>query len=131
METIIGLLFILLPVIFNLIGKKLEKSGKTAGAGKMRDIAKALGADESEPEPMAVHPEPVAAQPAPVEVRSVPVEVQPRTFMNEAQPSVSRIAQKKVKPAVAVKNVPDKHKEKIDPKKLVVYSEIMKPKFTE
>ena len=131
METIIGLLFILLPVIFNLIGKKLEKSGKTAGAGKMRDIAKALGADEDDTIAKWLESKDDESEPAPVEVRSVPVEVKPRTFMNEAQPAVSRIAQKKVKPAVAVKNVPDKRKEKIDPKKLVVYSEIMKPKFTE
>jgi hypothetical protein len=125
METIIGLLFILLPVIFNLIGKKLEKSGKAAGASRMRDIAKALGSDEDDnPDPAEVQAETVAVQPA-------PVEVQPRTFMVEAQPAVSRIAPKKVKPAAAVKNVSDKRKEKIDPKKLVVYSEIMKPKFTE
>ena len=118
METIIGLLFILLPVIFNLIGKKLEKSGKTAGAGKMRDIAKALGADEDDTIAKWLESKDDESEPAPVEV-------------NEAQPAVSSIAQKKVKPAVAVKNVPDKRKEKIDPKKLVVYSVIMKPKFTE
>ena len=127
METIIGLLFVLLPVIFNLIGKKLEKSGKTAGAGKMRDIAKALGADEDDTIAKLLESKDDESEPAPVEVN----EAQPRTFMNEAQPTVSRIPQKKVKPAVAVKNVPDKRKEKIDPKKLVVYSEIMKPKFTE
>ena len=131
METIIGLLFVLLPVIFNLIGKKLEKSGKTAGAGKMRDIAKALGADEDDTIAKWLESKDDESEPAPVEVRSVPVEVKPRTFMNEAQPAVSRIPQKKVTPAVAVKNVPDKRKEKIDPNKLVVYSEIMKPKFTE
>ena len=136
METIIGLLFILLPVIFNLIGKKLEKSGKAVGASRMRDIAKALGSDEDDtiarwletkddnPDPAEVQAETVAVQPAPVEVK-------PHTFMVEAQPAVSRIAPKKVKPAAAVKNVSDKRKEKIDPKKLVVYSEIMKPKFTE
>jgi CRISPR/Cas system endoribonuclease Cas6 (RAMP superfamily) len=112
-------------VIFNLIGKKLEKSGKAAGASRMRDIAKALGSDEDDnPDTAEVQAEPVAVQPT-------PVEVQPRTFMVEAQPAVSRIAPKKVKPAAAVKNVSDKRKEKIDPKKLVVYSEIMKPKFTE
>lgn len=127
METIIGLLFVLLPVIFNLIGKKLEKSGKTAGAGKMRDIAKALGADEDDTIAKWLESKDDESEPAPVEVN----EAQPRTFMNEAQPAVSRIPQKKVTPAVAVKNVPDKRKEKIDPKKLVVYSEIMKPKFTE
>ena len=40
METIIGLLFILLPVIFKLIGKRLEQAGKAESAGKIREISK-------------------------------------------------------------------------------------------
>lgn len=48
METIIGLLFILLPVIFNLIGKRLEKSGKQDTAARMREIAKTLGGDDED-----------------------------------------------------------------------------------
>ena len=48
METIIGLLFILLPVIMKLIGKRLEQSGKAESAAKMRKIAQSLGGDEGD-----------------------------------------------------------------------------------
>lgn len=123
METIIGLLFILLPVIFNLIGKRLEQSGKTDKAGKLREIAKTLGADDDDtvakwlageedagPEPVR---EPVAAPVVPSEPKNVAV-----------KPSVT--PRKKV-----LVEEEKKKGEKIDPKKLVIYSEIMKPKYTE
>ena len=48
METIIGLLFLLLPVIFKLIGKRLEKSGNLDQAKKMREIYEAFGGDTEE-----------------------------------------------------------------------------------
>ena len=59
METIIGLLFILLPVIFKLIGKKLENAGTatppdTAGSSDVGSWVKEA-IDEVEPE---VHPHP-------------------------------------------------------------------------
>ena len=42
METIIGLLFILLPVIFKFIGKRFEQSGQSEKAGKFKKIAEKL-----------------------------------------------------------------------------------------
>lgn len=119
METIIGLLFILLPVIFNLIGKRLEQSGKTDKAGKLREIAKTLGADDDDTVAKWLAgeedagPEPVAAPVVPSEPKNVAV-----------KPSVT--PRKKV-----LVEEEKKKGEKIDPKKLVIYSEIMKPKYTE
>ena len=121
METIIGLLFILLPVIFKLIGKRLEHSGNSDDARKVREFADALEGEES---PMhswehfgkAVVSEPEELRPAPVVVPKTETPVQ------EGTPVVVR------KPILVEEE--DKPKgEKIDPKKLVIYSEIMKPKF--
>lgn len=110
METIIGLLFILLPVILKLIGKRLETSGNQDKARKVREIAQALGADEPEIEEICPQPAlPVTPPPAQEPVM-------------EGRSSVSR------KPML-VEEETQKKGEKIDPKKLVIYSEIMKPKF--
>ena len=128
METLIGLLFILLPVVFKLIGKKLEDSGKAEAAKKLRDITEGnVGWDFK---PMEEAPvldsaydsveyetvRPVKQEPAKVEV------AKPKAA--EAQP-----AKAVVKTVEAQETV--KEKEKIDLKKLIVYSEIMKPKFEE
>ena len=141
METIIGLLFILLPVIFKFIGKRLEQSGQSEKAGKFKKIAETLNdgeevetpifdwlSDEPDEEPFE---EPV--KPAPV-VIPVPVEPQIHLWEAEAQP-VSKKKLKPVQKSVKAKrpmleeDVPQKKREKIDPKKLVIYSEIMKPKY--
>lgn len=148
METIIGLLFILLPVIFKFIGKRFEQSGQSEKAGKFKKIAEKLNGDEEvetpisdwlsdepdeEPfeEPEMPFEEPV--KPAPV-VIPVPVEPQIHLWEAEAQPvSKKKIkhAQKSVKARKPMleEEVPQKKREKIDPKKLVIYSEIMKPKY--
>lgn len=141
METIIGLLFILLPVIFKFIGKRLEQSGKSEKAGKFKKIAEKLNGDEEVETPvfdwLSDEPdeepfeEPV--KPAPV-VIPVPAEPQIHLWEAEAQPvSKKKIkhAQKSVKARKPMleEEVPQKKREKIDPKKLVIYSEIMKPKY--
>ncbi len=144
METIIGLLFILLPVIFKFIGKRLEQSGQSEKAGKFKKIAETLNdgeevetpifdwlSDEPDEEPEMPFEEPV--KPAPV-VIPVPVEPQIHLWEAEAQP-VSKKKLKPVQKSVKAKrpmleeDVPQKKREKIDPKKLVIYSEIMKPKY--
>ena len=128
METIIGLLFILLPVIFKLIGKKLEQSGKTDVSERMREIVEAMGEEfDDAPEQSFEPAEPVQMKPVeemkPVEMKPV-FETKPRV---EGKP----VAKKpKVKKPILVEEEKKKG-EKIDPKKLVIYSEIMKPKFTE
>ena len=148
METIIGLLFILLPVIFKLIGKKFEQSGQTGKAGKMRELAKALGSDDdSEDNPfkgffdekpeleveydddgqiVEVKPvQPVKPKPIPV------VTPEPRTmsYTEAVQRTTKPMKPLKKQPVLLEEETSKKKGEKIDPKKLVIYSEIMKPKF--
>lgn len=150
METIIGLLFILLPVIFKLIGKRFEQSGQTDKAGKMRELAKALGSDDdSEDNPFKgffeekpeleveydddgqiAEVKPVQRfQPKPIPVvtpepRTVQfTEVVNRTTMSKAARPLPK------RTALLEEDAQEKKGEKIDPKKLVIYSEIMKPKF--
>lgn len=122
METIIGLLFILLPVIFKLIGKKLEQSGHTGQAETIRKIAEALGDDaeaEYDEEGQIVHlPEQLSAKPSVQPQPVVPV----RVVQEEGKQGI-------IRNPLLVEEKDEVEKEKIDPKKLVIYSEIMKPKF--
>ena len=141
METIIGLLFILLPLIFKLIGKKFEQAGQSERAERMREIAQTLGGgdDDDDEAPweldddgqvIEVRPVVPAApgSPAPVVVRPVMQQV--------VTENVTRQTASRPKPTVKAKRPileeeVKKKGEKIDPKKLVIYSEIMKPKYTE
>lgn len=143
METIIGLLFVLLPVIFKLIGKKLERSGQPEKAGKFKNIAHALGDDDETPiydrfdgpeKPDEVKRPSIVpvveddlAAPAAAKPEPVVAEVVRRTTSKPI--NVSARQEKRKKPILQEEAVVKK--EKIDPKKLVIYSEIMKPKYTE
>lgn len=131
METLLGLLFILLPFILKLIGKKLEKAGQPEAAAKMREIVNTVDPEEEDtfedlrkwlqPEPTVVEqPEELAA---PVVKPLSPV----------VEENVVRQVSLPVMPAKKpiLEEEPEKERDKIDPKKLVVYSEIMKPKYTE
>lgn len=132
METIIGLLFILLPVILKLIGKRLEQSGQPEKAKKLQDFLDTISSEEDDVDDemeveydddgqiVSVHPK-MIWEPEPV---STPV--QEKTFVFESKPAP---AVKKQKKPVLMEETPKKKSEKIDPKKLVIYSEIMKPKF--
>ena len=115
METIIGLLFILLPVILKLVGKRLEQSQHTTEilsfpeeTSFVEEAPRSIILEESVPEP--VMPEPVMPEP----VMPEPVKLEPQPLTR--------------KPMLEEEQQPKKE-EKIDPKKLVIYSEIMKPKF--
>ena len=142
METVILLLFALLPVIFKLIGKKFEQAGNPDAAERMRKIAQVLGeSDEKEKEPEVDYDDDgqitEVAEPA---TKSAPA---PTTFVvplpvSRPEPVVTEnvVRQTAPKPRPAKKpileeEVPQRKGEKIDPKKLVIYSEIMKPKYTE
>ena len=148
METIIGLLFILLPLIFKLIGKKFEQAGQSERAEKMREIAQTLrgGDDDDEGDPWELDDdgqvtEVRPAAPAPVvpvaPVAPTPVVVRPvQSVQQTMAENVTRQTTSRPKPTVKAKRPileeeTKKKGEKIDPKKLVIYSEIMKPKFTE
>ena len=116
METIIGLLFILLPVIFKLIGRKFEQSGQTGKADVLKELAKAFGEEGDDAEPEAVYDIVPAPKPKAMPVKS--------KIAEEGVKSVSR-------KQVLLEEEPKKKGEKIDPEKLILYSEIMKPKFDE
>ena len=117
MEEIIGLLIIIAVSIFKAVNKKLEKSGKPsapAASAPEREVQEnpfdfkrwieeaVKEAEVAQPEPVKVYEEaPKAVAP----VKPVP-----------APKPVMKVAEDKPK------------KEKIDPKKLIIYSEIMTPK---
>ena len=130
METILGLLLVLLPLVFKLVEKKLKASGKVETAEKVHEWAEMFGKDEDwekddedEEDSPAVVPVQPAAPARPVEAPQV-VSLQQKTRPEPVKP-VTRM--KAPKPAAVEDDT--KKKEKIDPKKLVIYSEIMKPKF--
>lgn len=134
METIIGLLFILLPVIFKLIGKKLENAGTatppdTAGSFDVGSwVQKAMDEDEPEPHPQPqVSPQPQVT-PAPAD-EATPSVIDFNDYMRR-RPAAKSVRKPAKKAAILVEEE-DKPKEKIDPKKLVIYSEIMSPKYKE
>ena len=132
---------LLLPAIFKLIEKKLQTSGKEEQAKKVRDFTDIFKEDESSSsyegdesafeesaEPMAA---PAVERPQnnePVPLKRVESETVGKTvsFFNvEGQ----KVIRKKKAPVILLEEPQIKKKEKIDPKKMVIYSEIMKPKY--
>ena len=139
MEEIIGLLVILAISIFKGVSKKLEQSGKqTAGKSPVKPVVPAPAQEtfenpfdikkwiaeamqeaeaesgmqlEREPEHTAVVEEAVVS-----EIDVVPA----------AEPVMPKVAKPVVMTPVEEEKKTDK--EKIDPKKLIIYSEIMTPK---
>ena len=134
METIIALLFVLLPIIFKLIGKKFEQAGQPQRAEQMREFAELFGSDDDETEVIhdddgqVVDVPPVTVTPVQTYVRPV-VPPAPAVTENVVRQTVSK--PRPVKKPILEEEVPQRKGEKIDPKKLVIYSEIMKPKYTE
>lgn len=157
METIIALLFVLLPIIFKLIGKRLEKSGQPDRAARMRKVAEELGMDPDEGDFAKWFDEAEAevARDAALEAMREDEDRKPQLVVNPEVKKVEKFVPKGAVPASQkrrqqaqqegqselkqkakakkpiLKEEESKAKEKIDPKKLVVYSEIMKPKYTE
>ena len=105
MEEIIGLLVVLAVGIFKAVNKKFEN------AGKEKEV--------SMPEPVVIRQEPVVPKKRPMapKQKSSAIEVVER--------------QTKVRKPILIEEEEKGPKEKIDPKKLVLYSEIMTPKFNE
>lgn len=133
METIVGLLFILLPVIFKLIEKKLQQSGTAAQQETVRQIKDLFEMEENDlTDEIEDDVEPEIGdyvEPEPKLVVNPVVE-----FLEKVEPQVVKPAapaQKKRTAPILMEEKDNKKKEKIDPKKLVLYSEIMKPKHQE
>ena len=105
MEEIIGLLVVLAVGIFKAVNKKFEN------AGKEKEV--------SMPEPVVIRQEPVVPKKRPMAPKQKPSAIE----------VVER--QTKVRKPILIEEEEKGPKEKIDPKKLVLYSEIMTPKFNE
>ena len=125
METVIGLLMVLLPVIFKLIGKRLERASE--------GTPEVVNADDAPIEDWAEtvrrHLEEQLAQ-AEAYVQPVPEEA-PASVQKPVQETVKVRERKPVKSKPILQEEVKKKREKIDTKKMIVYSEIMKPKYTE
>ena len=122
METIFTLILVLLPIIFKLIGKRLENAGTQQQA-----------TDEQQPiedwaEVLRRHIEAQQQEEA-VPVTPVQEQSQQEKVMPAAKVQPRKPLYKPTKPILQEED--KKKKEKIDTKKLIVYSEIMKPKYTE
>ena len=124
MEEIIGLLVVLAIGIFKAVSKKLENAGTQQAPKTFQDVLEELTMEEQRheaPAPWPVQPEPV--QPEPVQPKPV----------QKSQPSTIEVVTRQTAPKKPILEEPEPEgpKEKIDPKKLVLYSEIMNPKFNE
>lgn len=105
MEEIIGLLVVLAVGIFKAVNKKFENAGK----------------------------EKEVSMPEPVVIRQEPVVPKKRPMASKQKPSAIEVVERqtKVRKPMLIEEEETSPKEKIDPKKLVLYSEIMTPKFNE
>lgn len=130
METIIGLLFILLPLIFKLIGRKLEKAGQAEKAGQLKELAEMIGGEDETPATQTWHTDPVFELEPELEPQPEPEQVAPVVVMEPVKQAAVKPSVK-VKPKKVALEEKKEKKEKIDPKKLIVYSEIMTPKYSE
>ena len=139
METILTLLFILLPVIFKLIGKKFEQAGQPEKAEKVRELMKSLGgeSDDAEDPFSGLFGRSVETEVERddddqiVEVKPAPQPVPVYTYTENVERQTAPKPQPAPRKPILEEAVQKKSGEKIDPKKLVIYSEIMKPKYTE
>ena len=117
MEEILGLLIIIAVSIFKAVNKKLEKSGTpTSPAAPAPEQENPFDfkrwIEEAMQEAEVVQPEPVKV------FEEAPKAVEPVKPIPAPKP-VMEVAEEKPE------------KEKIDPKKLIIYSEIMTPKYME
>lgn len=134
-------MLVVLPMAAGLIEKLLKAAGKTGAAGKMKDLAEMFDSEDSSDDaeqaagnPHGQQPVPAGApagQPAPVTAHSRQAAPKPLSQMQPARPLVEKpvpnVKAKTERPA-ADEEVAEK-KPFIDKKKLIIYSEILKPKF--
>ena len=133
MEEIIGLLIVVGTLILKVVGNRLEKSGKKAAPeavpqeepevdfdfkGWVREALYDAEAEAKAEEPLDQAP--VVMKPEAEDVRVQPKPVRPEPVKKPV-----------IRKPILEEEESGKKGEKIDPKKLVIYSEIMKPKYTE
>ena len=136
MDELITIVIVAAAIIFKVVGKKLGSAGSDEVFPTlpvdpdMMNIPDAESESEDVQEPF-FEPRPVYVEPAADEMV---VEEAERAL--PAKPAVQKPAAP-VKPAQVKIQTPileeeqPKQKERIDPKKLIIYSEIMKPKYKE
>ena len=123
METIIGILGAIAILIFKVIEKKMKDSaqgtgGPVAGPEPMRqyrtleDVFPEVSHDyvEDTPEPKVIRVEIPKEAPKEIEAAQIKGKEKPLEILKKVEPTAEK-------------------KEKIDPKKLIVYSEIMNRKY--
>lgn len=143
MEDLIGLLIIVAAMIFKVVSNRLDKAGKQAGkkdpetpASGSFDVKEWINEvleeieDEKKDTVFKTFVEP--AVPAAPAVPVTPVVRKPAFEENVVRQTDRKPAAQPVqKKPILEEPVQEQNKEKIDPKKLVIYSEIMKPKYLE
>ena len=135
MEEIIGLLVILAVGIFKAVNKKFEDAGKQPQKpsqpfgpfGSLDPFEKDQEVLVPKAEPAAPRREPIFPRP----VTARPVEAEPAAPKPEPMTLEDVQRQTKTIKPMLIEEEETSPKEKIDPKKLVLYSEIMTPKFNE
>lgn len=140
-DIIITVLALALGLGFKVIEKKLKSAGKPAKSGRFKELADLFGEEGAEafppvapsedPEEFPMGPvAPDAEQSRRVSVPK-PVVIEPVAPAPVVAPVEE--APRSVKPVNApiLQEEEPEQKERIDPKKLIVYSEIMKPKYLE
>lgn len=140
-DIIITVLALALGLGFKVIEKKLKSAGKPAKVGRFKELADLFGGEGAEvfppvapsedPEEFPMGPvAPDAEQSRQVSVPE-PVVIEPVAPAPVVAPVEE--APRSVKPVNApiLQEEEPEQKERIDPKKLIVYSEIMKPKYLE
>jgi hypothetical protein len=127
MEEIIGLLGILAIGIIKAIRKKFEDAGK-----QPQKPSQPFGPFGSL-DPFAEDKEVVTPRPEPIVPKQEPVVPRPKPVTPKPQPMTFEFVERqtKTKKPILIEEEETSPKEKIDPKKLVLYSEIMTPKFNE
>lgn len=136
-KTILTILVLVIPVVAKVIEKILEQAGKTGAAGKVRRLV-----EMSEMERKDNDPCPELDETFPTVVFSPETDKGPDEIVTESAksavpeeiPAGGRTGTNipLEKPAIKddARKQPDrKARLEIDPKKLIIYSEIMKPKF--
>lgn len=124
METVIGIIIIVLSLVFKVVEKKLKDAGKPVDKGGIPPLMPRPAARPVSPKPFAEledwMPEPASV----MEIRETSADAAPAVPAPVAETNVR--SRKRGSAQVG-----QKPKMKPDPKKLVIYSEIMKPKYTE
>lgn len=134
MEDIIGILFLLVPLAAAFLEKKLKKA---ADAGPLQESEEVIFEIPETDQPVSEQqviqsqaPEPLKPESLkPEPLKPQPLKPQPlKPQLLNTQPLKTSVRKAKKSP-ILQEEVDNKPKEKIDKKKLVIYSEIMEPKY--